>query len=59
MAAKLYRCTKRGSGKPVVVYKLLLGGYCDANDHTTTYDDKDIKIIEEFTKDKTSLRKME
>lgn len=55
---KLYRATLRGTGKTVVVYKLLLGGYCNANDHTTTYQDTQIKIDEEVTKDRTTLKKM-
>ena len=44
---KLYRVKIKSTGKVINVYELLLGGYCDANNHTTSYAKDNLEFLEE------------
>lgn len=41
------RAKIKATGKTIYVYKLLLGGWCDVNDHETTYLDSQLEILED------------
>ena len=43
---KLYKVKVKSTGKIIFVYKLLLGGYCDSNDHTTPYAEANLEFID-------------
>jgi len=42
----LYRARVKSTGKIITVYKLLLGGYCDATNHTTTYASANLDFLD-------------
>jgi hypothetical protein len=42
---KIYMAKIKSTGRVVPVYKLLLGGYCNADDHTTGYSEWDVEIL--------------
>ena len=44
---KLYRVKVKSSGKILTVYKLVLGGYCDSSNHTTSYSEENLIFLEE------------
>jgi hypothetical protein len=44
--SNLFRVKVKSTGKIIMVYKLLLGGYCDANNHTTTYAEANLEFLD-------------
>lgn len=42
----IFRVKVKSTGKLITVYKLLLGGYCDANNHTTTYAEANLEFLD-------------
>jgi len=43
----LYRVKVKSTGKVITVYELLLGGYCDAKNHTTSYSKDSLEFLYE------------
>jgi len=44
--SNLFRVKVKSTGKIIMVYKLLLGGFCDANNHTTTYAEANLEFLD-------------
>ena len=58
--SNLFRVKVKSTGKLITVYKLLLGGYCDANNHTTTYAEANLEFIDNDNDNKNNdLEKIE
>lgn len=41
-----FRVRVKSDDRVVLVYKLLLGGYCNAHDHKTTYHESNLEFLE-------------
>lgn len=50
-----FRVRVKSDDRVILVYKLLLGGYCNAHDHKTTYHESNLEFLGEANKnDSTS-----
>lgn len=56
--SNLFRVKVKSTGKLIMVYKLVLGGYCDANDHTTTYAESNLEFLDN-DKDNNDFEKID
>lgn len=45
-STKLYKVKLKSSGKIMLVYKLLIGGYCDSIDHKTAYAEQNLEFLD-------------
>lgn len=42
----LFRVKVKSTGKIIMVYKLVLGGYCNSENHTTTYAESNLEFLD-------------
>lgn len=57
--SNLFRVKVKSTGKLIMVYKLLLGGYCDANNHTTTYAEANLEFLDKDNNDNNDFEKID
>jgi|JI9StandDraft_1071089.scaffolds.fasta_scaffold57192_4 hypothetical protein len=50
-----FRVRVKSDDRVVLVYKLLLGGYCNAHDHSTVYNENNLEFLEGNDNNKNDL----